>query len=115
MTRAPCWTPRMGQAESCPVGGGANPRRDARHQAVAHGALDAALLDWLALRIVVANTGDPVSASVTRSPSGTLVQAARSGTRFDAGAVRDAIATALASSSGDVSVAISLTPIAPAI
>jgi vancomycin resistance protein YoaR len=77
---------------------------------------DPALLDWLALRIVVANTGDPVSASVTRSPSGTfVVQAARSGTRFDAGAVRDAIATALASSSGDVSVAIPLTPIAPAI
>jgi len=77
---------------------------------------DPELLNWLALRMVVANTADPISASVTRSPTGAfLVHAARSGTRFDAGAVRDAIAKALESSSGDVTVAIPLTPIAPAI
>ena len=75
---------------------------------------DPALLNWLVLRMIVANTADPVSASVARGPNGTfVVHPARSGSRFDAGAIRDAIATALASSSRDVSVAIPLTPIAP--
>jgi vancomycin resistance protein YoaR len=74
-----------------------------------------AQLDWLALNVVVANTSDPVNASVTRGPNGTFrVVPAHTGSRFDAGAVREAIATGLAKASGqDLQIAIPVTPLVP--
>jgi vancomycin resistance protein YoaR len=77
---------------------------------------DPALLDWLVLKMIVASTTDPMNASVTHNPDGTfVVHPARSGSRFDAGAVRQAIATALTSHAGDVTVALPVTPVAPAV
>jgi vancomycin resistance protein YoaR len=77
---------------------------------------DPAQLDWLVLRLVVANTADPRSASVARQPNGTFtVIPARSGVRFDAGAVRDAIAAELTKTSGDVTLALPLKPVAPSV
>jgi len=78
---------------------------------------DQAQLDWLTLNIVVAHTSDPVNASVARGPNGTFtVVPAHDGSRFDASAVREAIATALAGASGqDLRIAIPVTPRTPSI
>jgi vancomycin resistance protein YoaR len=71
---------------------------------------DPALVEMLANSIVVANTSEPVDASVKRGASGTFtVVPAHIGRSLDLAAVREAIATPLAGSQADLRIEIPVT------